>query len=515
MHLLTTISLITLGSLSAALAGETNTKTTTTTTLKITPSIKYQPISGFGFSEAFQRAHALTSLPPSFQSSILDLLFHPQKGAGFTILRLGLGSSPDSRGDHMNSPQPAPDKPFAWDGDDSGQVWVAREAMRRYGVDTFIADAWSAPGYMKTNGRDDLGGWLCGVRGTTETKCNGTSFVEEYAEYLARYVRAWVVEGGIPVRYVGFLNEPNLNKTYATMQSDGYQAADIAFALAPKLKEAGLADKVGISCCEGQGWSYSRDLLAEMQDAGAEGLLELVTTHTYKGTPAKPDRPLNTTLPVWVTEISPIMDRLGMTQTWYRNHSENEGLLHAINIHEALTTGNVSAYVYWIGVGQSKGEAPYIWAPPANGTAAADMWHSSNNGGNGTATGAPPYTIGSTYWGSAHFSRFVRPGATRVDVAQTGTDNVTGVLASAYRNLRAGIVAQVINNGDEKVSATLVLSDDYISPGNDCRLEVWVSDNERKLMLVQDGRVHLGESAVVREQELSPRSLTTFNLTCL
>src|SRR4051794_27885307 len=131
------------------------------------------------------------------------------------------------------------------------------------------------------------------------------------------------------------------------MQSDGYQAADVVPAMAAALRRHELAH-VGLSCCEGQGWSMQRHLLEEMQDAGAEGALSLVSTHTYKGNPPKPDGPFNTTLPVWVTEISPIMDRLGMTQTWYRNHSENEGLLHAINIHDALATGNVSAYIYWI-----------------------------------------------------------------------------------------------------------------------------------------------------------------------
>lgn len=113
----------------------------------------------------------------------------------------------------MNSPQPLPSSEFSWDGKDSGQVWVAKQAMR-YGVDTFYADAWSAPGWMKTNGRDDGGGWLCGVSG--EGSANGTicgtpavNYIDEYSLYLARYVKEYI-EAGIPIRHVGFLNEPNL-----------------------------------------------------------------------------------------------------------------------------------------------------------------------------------------------------------------------------------------------------------------------------------------------------------------
>jgi O-glycosyl hydrolase len=198
-------------------------------TLSLNHKKQYQEIAGFGFSEAFQRANAIRNLPEPHREDVLRLLFdrggfRTEKSAGFTILRLGLGSSADGRGDRMNSPQAEEGGGFAWDGVDSGQVWVAREALRvssgGNGGDggdgerekmQFIADAWSAPGYMKTNGRDDMGGWLCGVRGEgkEEKSCKGVSWVGAYAEYLARYVKAWV-DAGISIGHVGFLNEPNL-----------------------------------------------------------------------------------------------------------------------------------------------------------------------------------------------------------------------------------------------------------------------------------------------------------------
>lgn len=179
--------------------------------LTVDTATTHQTIDGFGFCEAFQRAHAISNLPQPWRDEVLDLLFNTTTGAGFSILRIGLGSSPNSTADHMNSPQPSADGPLAWDKDDSGQLWVAQQAVR-YGVETFIADAWSAPGYMKTNGRDDQGGWLCGVRGegsASGTNCDGASWVQAYAEYLARYVQAWV-QAGIPIGYLGFINEPNV-----------------------------------------------------------------------------------------------------------------------------------------------------------------------------------------------------------------------------------------------------------------------------------------------------------------
>lgn len=51
---------------------------------------------------------------------------------------------------------------YKWDGKDSGQLWLSQKAWG-YGVRTFYANAWSAPGCMKTNNDDTNGGQLCGV----------------------------------------------------------------------------------------------------------------------------------------------------------------------------------------------------------------------------------------------------------------------------------------------------------------------------------------------------------------
>lgn len=126
---------------------------------------KYQTIDGFGCSEAFQRAVQMSKLSEAKQQYTLDLLFSTTNGAGLSILRNGIGSSPDMSSDHMVSIQPRnPGGPsstpqYVWDGSDNKQLWVSQEAVKR-GVRTIYADAWSAPGYMKTNGNDANGGSL-------------------------------------------------------------------------------------------------------------------------------------------------------------------------------------------------------------------------------------------------------------------------------------------------------------------------------------------------------------------
>lgn len=60
----------------------------------------------------------------------------------------------------------------------------------KYGVKTFYGDAWSAPGFMKTNGKDTNGGQLCGVSGAT---CSSGDWKQAYANYLVKYIQLYQV----------------------------------------------------------------------------------------------------------------------------------------------------------------------------------------------------------------------------------------------------------------------------------------------------------------------------------
>ncbi len=142
-------------------------------TVTVDLSKTFQTMDGFGTSEAFQRAVQISKLSTTEQRRALDLLFSPTAGAGLTILRNGIGSSPDMSSDHMvsiatKSPG-SPSKPlvYNWDGSDNKQLWVAREAVQTYGLPTIYATPGARTGYMKTNGNDANGGSLCGSPGAT------------------------------------------------------------------------------------------------------------------------------------------------------------------------------------------------------------------------------------------------------------------------------------------------------------------------------------------------------------
>lgn len=172
MNMLTYLALLTTTPLLVSAAPSLNVRQTQQK-IAIDLTKRYQTIDGFGFSAAFQRANLVVNLQQPKQREVLDLLFNTSTGAGFSIVRNGIGSTPNSNNDYMNTILPkCPGTPaevtvgyggYVWDGKDSGQLWLSQRA-KEYGVQTFYSNAWSAPGCMKTNGQDTNGGQLCGVR---------------------------------------------------------------------------------------------------------------------------------------------------------------------------------------------------------------------------------------------------------------------------------------------------------------------------------------------------------------
>lgn len=124
------------------------------TAITVNVNTKYQQIDGFGFSQAFGRASQFQSANASTQKQALDYLFSTTTGAGFSIIRNRIGSGGSGDSIEPNNPgSPSATPSYVWDNNDSGQVWFTKQAVS-YGVKTIYADAWGAPGFMKTSGAD-------------------------------------------------------------------------------------------------------------------------------------------------------------------------------------------------------------------------------------------------------------------------------------------------------------------------------------------------------------------------
>jgi len=442
-------------------------------TVTIDSSKRYQTIDGFGFSEAFQRSsqlHGGFGLSPENQTRVLDYLFSNTTGAAMSILRNGIGSSQDASHDFMKSIAPEPpasaDSPleYHWDGNDTDQVWLSKQAQS-YGVTTFYANAWSTPWYMKTNQNDSNGGSLCG---TTDAECASGDWRPAYANYLAQYIDFYAQEG-IKITHLGFVNEPDLNQTYASMQESGTQAADFMEVLAPTLEARGLGD-VKITCCENTGWSDTLTSLAEIDLADGNDNFDVVTSHGYS---ADPKAPLLTDKHVWQTEWADLTG--SWNPRWDDRGKAGEGIAWANKIQDAMVLSNLSGFLYWIGAENSTVNSMLI------------------------QLGRDDYQVSKRLWAFAGFSRFVRPGATRISAEISGVPRVSNdagddlLYTSAFENVDGKVAVVMINNGHA----------DYTVHLSGCAsvAEMWVTNELYNLTSM--GEVDTGTVVVPRRSMIS------------
>ncbi|KZV74432.1 carbohydrate-binding module family 1 protein [Peniophora sp. CONT] len=392
----------------------------TAVTVTVSVGQTFQEMDGFGFSQAFGRANDVKNLPAAQQKQTLDLLFNTTTGAGMTILRNRVGSGGTGDSIEPTSPgSPSATPKFVWDGNDSGQVWFSQQAQS-YGVDTFYADAWSAPAFMKTNNNENNGGYLCGVTGET---CSSGDWKQAYANFLVQYVK-YYASVGITVTHLGFLNEPDYTTSYSSMNSNGQQAADFLKVLHSTVQSAGV--DVQLTCCDATGWNAQTTLTAGLISAGVENIVDVMTSHSYSSSPSTP---LKTTRKVWETETADL-DGSFAPNNWYSSGAAGEGLTWANNIFTAIVNANVSAYLYWEGaeVGTTNSALLLI-------------------------SGTTPQAS-KRLWAFAQWSRFVRPGAVRVGTSGTGTN----LKFSAFKNVDGTVSVQVINNGASAQSVTIAPS---------------------------------------------------------
>lgn len=415
---------------------------------------RLQSIDGFGFSQAFQRADLIRGargLTPEHRREVLDLLLDRRTGAGLSILRLGIGSSTDAVYDHMPTIEPTepagPDATpaYVWDGDDGGQVWLARQAQA-YGVKRFYADAWSAPGFMKDNGSDSGGGTLL------------PGWRQAYARYLRQYADFYAGEG-IRITDLGFTNEPDLSTSYASMRFTPGEAVAMVRALGPALRGTGIR----IACCDAAGWDQQAAYSAAIEaDPVADAAVATHTGHPYV---SDSTYPLPTDARTWMSEWSP------NGSTWneaWDDGSGYDGISVARQIHRTLTDAGASGYVYWFGasLGATRGLIQLDGAG---------------------------YHVSERLWALAAYSRFIRPGAVRV--AASAADPAVEV--SGYRNRDGSRVIELLNTGTEALDRT------YSTGAG--RGEVYLTDSAHSLARTGPAAAPGGNLAL----HLPPRSLTT------
>jgi glucuronoarabinoxylan endo-1,4-beta-xylanase len=391
-----------------------------TSTVTINGATTYQQIDGFGFSEAFGRANSMHQASASVQKQLLDLLFNPRTGAGFTILRNIINS--DSTSIEPTSPG-SPNAPphYIWDGSDSSQVGLSQQAQS-YGVRQFFADAWSAPGYMKTNGDQANGGTLCGAPGAAP--CSTGDWRQAYANYLAQYIKDYR-SVGINLTNIDFVNEPNLTTSYSSMVMSPAQTEDFVKVLGPTLAAAHLWTQ--ITCCDAEGWDLAPGYTsAIINDPVARHYVGVISSHGYTAPPTFPLAAAGKH--VWESEWADF-------NTWdpaWDDGSAASGFTWAQRIYTGLTAANLSAFFYW-------------WGANTSFTNSGLLHFTS-----GTVD------VSSRFWAFANYSRFIRPGAFRIG-ATSGNSSLD---VAAFSNRDGSTIIVALNTATSDASTTFTLQND-------------------------------------------------------
>ncbi|KAJ4329877.1 hypothetical protein N0V87_010489 [Didymella glomerata] len=406
---------------------------------------------GGGCSGAFGVACDQTGskgLSPSNQQLVSDYLFNENLG-GLSVLRNRVGSSPTDG--ILGSCPTTPSTPANYSGlgtnestADSCQLKLTHQAMNA-NPDLFIyADAWSAPGCFKTDATDINGGLICGVRGTNCTH----DWRQAYADYLVEYVKLYE-EKGINVSLIGAYNEPDFNPvSYASMDSDGYQAADFLEVFYPTVKK--YREDLQVSCCDATGARQERTLLYELDQAGGGKNYDIATWHNYQ---SMPERPFNTQgQPNMETEWS---DGSGtFNTTWDTTGQLAEGLQWAIYIDAVLVRldGNT-------------------------------------------------FEVSRRLWAFAGYFRFARPGSVRIDAISPAED----LKVTAFENTNGTLAIPVINEAHFERQVEITLQGCELARGV---ATAYLADNEHNNTMI--GTYGVNGSAFLAS--VPPRSMTTFFL---
>jgi glucosylceramidase len=378
----------------------------------------YQQFEGGGASITDTTAYLLRggAVSAATRDAVMRRLFSPTDGIGLSFVRNPIGASDLSRPGHVSLDDTCCDlNDFGANGYDTNvrlltaQAEQLNPALRVKGV------PWSAPGWMKDNGRMDQMGWL------------KWEYYPMYAQYLVKYIQSYQA-AGVDIDYLSVQNEPNCcqagNPTAMNYPGMNWNSSGlIEFTknhVYPAFRAAGIDTKVLI-----HDWNYGDYAgmgAAILADAGVRNdpLFGGIAWHGYAGDPAVGSQ---------VHDQYPTVRQFSTEHsggTWIGNQ-HNEDLADIVNYARNWS----SSLVKWsLALNQNMG--------PHNGGCGTCTGLVTVQEG-GPRAGQVDYTI--EYYTTGHLTKFVRPGAHRI--ASTVGTTVPNV---AWRN-PDGSKALIAHNG--------------------------------------------------------------------
>lgn len=383
------------------------------THIRVDHQRRYQYIDGFGASFTDSSAHLMSQLGESARGDAMKALFDPFDGIGLSVLRNPMGACDYSRYvySYDDGESGEPDltlQEFSVAHDDDAIIPLTRRAMEINPELKMIASPWSAPAWMKTT-RSMMTGQL-------EKKYYGV-----YASYFVRFIQEYALRK-IPVFAVTPQNEPLYEPShYPSMLFPAMEEAEfVREHLRPAFDEHGIKTRIlGYD----HNWDvpeYSLEILRQAGDA-----FDGIAWHWYGG---------DATAQSEVLKIHPDKDVYfteGSGGSWIPEFEPAFSNLMRQGI-DILRNGSKTFLLWNIALNEHNG--PVV---PGFGDSTCRALLRIHN-----QSDEVEYTL--DYYGLAHFSKFIRPGAVRIQTVGEGP-----ILHVGFENKNNSTVVVLFNDSAE------------------------------------------------------------------
>lgn len=398
------------------------------TTLTLTPDKAFQKFEGFGGALTESSGYVLSQLPKSLRQQAIDAYFNPKTGNGYRLARIHMNSCDFSLDNWACVPQKDETlESFSMEQTDKYISPLAMDVQKaaRKGESSvqFLMSPWSPPGWMKDNGEMNHGGHLL------------SRYKELWAQYFVKFIQK-MAERDIKISFVTIQNEPAAVQTWDSCEWSATEESEFAAKyLGPALKKAGLGDvKIYI-------WDHNRNLALErleesMSVSGAEKYIAGLAFHWYSGDQYENIKEIAQRYPkldLFFTE--------GCVEGGPRDGAWFTGERYAHNIINDLKSGTTK-WIDWNIVLDMQGGPNHV-GNYCDAPILADE-----------KTGCLHFQ--SSYYYIGHFSRFIQPGAVRLNceiISMMTPATVSGHLTNEAETLAFknpdGTIALIVTNRTE------------------------------------------------------------------
>ena len=432
-------------------------------TITIDLSQTYQTIDHFGASDCWSM-QKIGEWDEVSKNRVADLLFSPTEGIGLTSWRFNIGGGINKTTIHHPwrtvETFEISQGEYDWNRQKE-ERWFLHAAKER-GVETFIAFVNSPPARMTRNGYTNCTENL----GSTNLK---PGYESQFAVYLVDILKHFRDEWNIDFDYISPVNEPQWEWNNGCNQ-EGNRAANqdiiaIVEALYDELQTQGVETEISlVESGDLKSWyqsnasmyskygqkygRYLRELFSNPRISDkianhfcghsywSDRLNGQLVEHRQRVKPFFAPY-LNEGWTYWASEYC-ILDGPQGAGGHGRDLTIKTALDVARVIHYDLTILDASSWSWWTAVSPENYKDGLLYT-------------------NYKSTPGKPSIIESkTLWAFGHFSRFIRPGSIRIQLA--GADDVTGLMASAYLNSKGNqliIVFINVSNSPQKVTFSL------------------------------------------------------------